>query len=830
MMRSLIILVVIAGCAAHDSPTRGVCGNHLLEPGEDCDRDDPTCVRCAITCTTAADCPGDELSCGVDGLCHAPGGAFAHPTAGATFQADDLRVTDIDRDGYGDVIGISKTSLVVRHGNAAGTLATASSFVTPAQSGPPAFSDLDGDGAIDVTLTTLDGIVSYTSPFGTLSPVDIESPILDQESGQPIRILSMFSIGALQLGLFVDDGGSVVLLVVDLITPDAVYAAIPCAQRIGAVPTSQLATSTIDVYRASAQGAAVAQLVVSFATTGGAPCVMAIHGNPFGYTLADVTPAGMAPVSQRLVLADLDGDADPCPGLVRSDAGARALRYWNGTFAAGRCTFEAAGATGAALPVIGEAPPSAVAIGRVPIDPPVAAVAADALVMTSGIYAYSPPFGTIAPLVLSSRKLARVTSADLDNDGDTDAVAAPADEDDLDILYRNGLGFDLLRLDTASVATSLAIADYDANAIPDIAFGERRTGYQALMVAYGTTDRPLAPAQVATFSDIASVTQLEFPDSADPLSHAADLAVIQPGRAGAPPTMTLLHGSTQRTMLSFYDPRSDEMVRATRLRGAVLGNFVGTPHRDLFAIAAPDDDPAIGIRAWQVAGTATQFEDSHSDGTQAAGLSRCDGDPGVCIHDAMYVAWPVAPDRDVVLAIDPSSAIRIDPAGLAATPMPALLAGLPAGAVPRALYPIDLEGDGTLELLASFATPAGQPLAGSVRICTLANGVVISCDELGPAIAPDATCVDAAPARLGTGPALIALCRSGDGGSILLGVTAGQETTLLARGSGMSAIRVGDVTGDGVDDIVAVQGETGSQALSVLAQCTTRDDCTGGKR
>jgi hypothetical protein len=827
-MRFLIVLAfAVSACATHDSPTRGVCGNHLLEPGEDCDRDDPSCVRCAVTCTTAADCPGDEFACGVDGLCHAPSGAFASPTAGATFQADDLRVTDIDRDGYGDVIGVSKTSLVVRHGNAAGTLATASSFVTPAQSGPPAFSDLDGDGAIDVTLTTLDGIVSYTSPFGTLSPVDIESPILDTQSGMPVHILSMFSIGALQLGLFISDGGSVVLLVVDLVTPDALYAAAPCAQRIGAVPTAQLATSSIDVYRASAPGAAVAQLVVSFATTSGAPCVMAIHGNTFGYTLTDVTPAGMAPVNQRLVLADLDGDGDPCPGLVRSDAGARGLRYWNGTLAAGRCMLEAAGATGAAFPVIGEAPPTAVAIGRVPVDPPVAAIAADALVMTSGIYAYSPPFGTIVPLVVSSRKLARVASADLDNDGDMDAVAAPADEDDLDILYRNDLGFDLLRLDTAGVTSSLAIADYDANNVPDIAFGERRTGYQALMVAYGTADRPLPPAQVATFTDIASVTQIEFPDSADPLSHAADLAVIQPG---APPTMTLLHGSTQRTMLSFYDPRSDAMVRATRLRGAVIGKFVGTPHQDLFAIATPDDDPAVGIRAWQVAGTATQFEDSHSDGALAPGLSRCEGDPGVCVRDAMYLAWPLAPDRDVVLAIDDGSAIMIDPTGLAATPMPALLAGLPAGAVPRALYPIDLEGDGALELLASFATPPGAPLAGSVRICRMTDGVVTTCDELGPQIAPEATCIDAAPAKLGTGPTLVVLCRTGDGGSILFGVAAGYQATVLARGSGMRAIRVADVTGDGVDDIVAVQGETGSQAVSVLAQCTTRDECTGGNR
>jgi hypothetical protein len=39
----------------------------------------------------------------------------------------------------------------------------------------------------------------------------------------------------------------------------------------------------------------------------------------------------------------------------------------------------------------------------------------------------------------------------------------------------------------------------------------------------------------------------------------------------------------------------------------------------------------------------------------------------------------------------------------------------------------------------------------------------------------------------------------------------------------LRAIRTGDVTGDGVDDVVALQGAAGSSSLVVYRQCTSRD-------
>src|SRR5262249_49329282 len=130
----------------------------------------------------------------------------------------------------------------------------------------------------------------------------------------------------------------------------------------------------------------------------------------------------------------------------------------------------------------------------------------------------------------------------------------------------------------------------------DIAYTERVAGHQRMMIAYGTADRPLPPVQVAAFADVASVTPLEMPDSVDTLNIATDLAVIQPGGNGALSSISLLHGSQQRTMLSFYDPRS---VKNTTFRGSVVGEFVGADKPDLLAIGTA----LAETRAFRIAGT-----------------------------------------------------------------------------------------------------------------------------------------------------------------------------------------------------------------------------------
>src|SRR5438105_6362534 len=130
-------------CTNFDPIPRGTCGNGVLEPGEDCDSTAASCVKCAVTCTTPQDCPTADYACGVDRFCHAPGGALAAPANAGAFEASELVVTDVDHDGTGDALGLSKTSIVIRHGDAAGTLGIADSFITPAPPGTAAFGRPD---------------------------------------------------------------------------------------------------------------------------------------------------------------------------------------------------------------------------------------------------------------------------------------------------------------------------------------------------------------------------------------------------------------------------------------------------------------------------------------------------------------------------------------------------------------------------------------------------------------------------------------------------------------------------------------------------------------
>jgi hypothetical protein len=96
--------------------------------------------------------------------------------------------------------------------------------------------------------------------------------------------------------------------------------------------------------------------------------------------------------------------------------------------------------------------------------------------------------------------------------------------------------------------------------------------------------------------------------------------------------------------------------------------------------------------------------------------------------------------------------------------------------------------------------------------------VPTSCDDLTAIVQqaePSVTaCLDASP----DGRALIALCAT-IGGATLFHVTPERAIEPLANAPGMRAIRVGDVTGDGLADIVGLVGNS----ITVLAQCSTRD-------
>ena len=80
---------------------------------------------------------------------------------------------------------------------------------------------------------------------------------------------------------------------------------------------------------------------------------------------------------------------------------------------------------------------------------------------------------------------------------------------------------------------------------------------------------------------------------------------------------------------------------------------------------------------------------------------------------------------------------------------------------------------------------------------------------------------------------LIVACH--DTGSTLYRVTSTGGTytasVLLHTALTLGSIQVGDVTGDGIDDVVALEGASGTESLVVFAQCSSRNasSCTAGE-
>ena len=853
MRHALLLAVVLTACTDFETLDRGVCGNGLIEEGEDCDSGDASCVRCAVTCDEAADCPTGAYACGTDGLCHAPGGTLAAPISAGPFQVNDYRITDIGGDGTGDVVGSSRTSIVVKPGDPTGLLGKGTSIVTPFQTGRPAFGDLDGDGSLDLTMTTPDGLVSYSSPLGELTPLPVSSNIAEAGSAQ-LELAGLYRISNYALGAFLQSADDRLLIAVfDLTNNMNDNVLLPCTLNFKA---SSFTEMSFDVNRLSADTDPAIEAIVAITgptmNSGVRTCVMSItKTQTTAAVITDITPAAaVTGFMGKPVMIDFDFDADKCPGLMTMTT-AGALRYFDGSRSGLTCTL-AATATNF---VPNMSTPGATLVGRFPLSPGIALVANDVLVMSDGIQAFSiaGPF----KIYSSPRKIGRAEYGDINGDGIVDGIVASEGEDDIDVLFRTAdPGYQLVRLDTASRITSLTIADYDGNGIVDIAYTELLDEYQRLEVSFSTTDRPLEPIAVGAFPNNISIIPLQFPDSLDPQGLAADLAVLTLKTGIRPPTVTLLHGSSQRTLLPYFDPSPDATngtQKPHQFRGVVVGQFVNNDTlADIAGIGVPlqnhpDNNASTPIKAWLMRGTAIGPDGTVSLGKAISGVADCMRAmpaSGPCVDDALYLPWR-ATDHDTVLMFARNGVGLIDPSSINATlpvTTPPGALGAAAGLGFRNAFTTDLDGDDRQDVVAVFGKPDAD--AWKVLACKNTGGALDCVDhESGlRAIAGVDRCVDAAPGKIRyedpfspatAGTDLIVLCRGG-ASSMLIRVAADGESyrydELIRVPDVLESLRVGDVTGDGLDDVAVLANDHGAETLGVLRQCSSRDAnvCRGG--
>ncbi|HEY4057282.1 MAG TPA: hypothetical protein VGM39_11775, partial [Kofleriaceae bacterium] len=360
---------------------------------------------------------------------------------------------------------------------------------------------------------------------------------------------------------------------------------------------------------------------------------------------------------------------------------------------------------------------------------------------------------------------------------------------------------------------------------------------------------------------------LPIPSTEDASAITTDLFVLQPPSGSqTAPALSILLGSTLGTMIPVIDPRNDDGPEPhdkdiTHMSTVVIGKFLATAAdglHDLLLFAPLDMPPAnmaSSPSAWRLAGARTGPDGSFTPSVPTMGFADCKltHDAGLCIDSATFLAWPDG-GTDKVIAVDtsiPPHAVTFNPAAgsIVASSADALVSALNGKAPVHGLHRADLTGDGTSELVVVANSRDASSLASGVIVCSMMGATPTSCADitedllLGPSEAPQTTCVDAAIIRarfhdrttpVDTKDDLVLACHDAEG-AVLYRYShdeMGPEYVQLARTStNILAVYAADVTGDGVDDVLAIEGDQGARTLVVFPQCSSRNAaaCGGGQ-
>ena len=812
------LLVFLCACSGLETLERNVCGNDIVEPGEDCDGA-PYCEACGIRCDADRTCHGfAAYVCGRDGFCHAPGGEFA-PAMTVPFAASEAAIADVDGDGAGDLVGIGSTALVTLFGDP--VPARTHVMATPSIQGAAAFADLDGDNFVEVVIPTIDGVVSYSSRFGSLAAEPFPTDVTGDETGASLTIIAMERTGPAllqtRIGVFNAEQPSDTLNfeIVDVVTGDRPDDELALCGAKGA----DFDRERFDAYSIVTPGRHEMIGVLVLGPPGALrTCAFSMVFDEASdtYRLVEV-PLATQVALPRPVLVDLTAGDNACPSLMvgaRTYVPGRLVSIGGNTI----CGFD----TTTRTLQVDDAPAAAIAVGRLRLAPAISGVAPDALVLDTGVYTVA--VGQADILYRADRSLSRIETADFDRDGDLDAIAIANGTNDLDILLRAPPlgamhGFVPFRMATEGAPHSLAIGDFDGNGRDDVAFGERIAGSERLMIAYGTADRLLDPVHVASFERVLSISPLNIVDASDPTATISDLVVVDfVEGAFQPYRVSGLHGSAGRTMLPSFNPR---LGGQERFHAAIAGKLDADDLVDLIIVDLAGAESAM----WWLFGepNGLRFEDL----AVASPIRDCPNPGGACAT-ARYLAH-----AGHVFGLDASGTMtRFDSTPACVQPDQCALGGfmtrplVDETIIPHRPLVFDVGNDGVTEILHTYATVAG----GGVHFCTDA----LACDPILPlitAIDPDViACVDAAPGVIGRAGRdaiaprdLVVTCRTRSATKLFRVDTGVTELLSIPGQIDAHSIVIGDVTGDSVDDVVLLRATTDGPVVDVLRQRTSRE-------
>ena len=859
-MRPAILLLAVAACSDLP-PYQAECGNGVIDEHEDCDSGSG-CLQCALPCDSNASCSVEGYVCGGDGLCHAPGGAFRSESQGFAFNASDLFVADVNGDRVGDVIGVGATSLLVHKGVLFNGLGPEEVIQTPFVTGTPAITRFDSDPSTDVVLPTAQSIVAYTSPLQALAPYPFALDV-SHASAVPLDLFQFDAVNISLIGYYPTQA-TLFYLTIDITSgmPDFKNE-VPICSNI--LPSQFTGMAVHD-----ASSSTTIQKLVAI-TGGGQGCVINVtspipsQGLPPPAIASELV---QVPAQHPLVLASIS-PGNSCPDLVDG-----LTAYPPSTFTLGQCGFSMSSSTdlrtaftNAMLGPAGDEE----AIGPVALAPYyIAGDAPEALATNYGVYAIG---SSTQRLYHSDRLLDSVLSLDLDGDGDLDIAASAAGLDDIDFLYRFHPpapardGFQLVRYDTVTHPHKMFAADFDGNHATDLAYTEPLPNGERLMVAYGTSDRPLPPIQMSVFTNVVELTP-GFANGSDPSGTLTDLSVLDYTDR---PLLTLLHASPQRTLVPNFDPRVQGPLGAMgpdpssrpSLAGVVAGHFGGDGVLDDLFSLVPGDPLANAYLDRSIQGA---FGLGQQTPINYAKLATCGGGAKqglLCGDHAHYLAWPLS-GGDAIIGVEDSfqraatfdythltdGINQGDPKQGTLVADPGVEAMAPAGMAVHSLQQIDVDHDDTPELVVSYGFPLDQraeSLVGMVLSCHVdASGVIAEpCQDLSTVVADGdgaANCVDAASGLVeryqrGDGkpfpkPELVMVChrpmvKRTDIVRIVHDASGLHAVPLLRLSDvahpAVERIFLGDVTGDGIADLLVLDVGHSVPILLVYTQCNSRD-------
>ena len=625
MVRLLAVVALVAACSRDVSIANGVCGNWVLDPGEDCDRPGGACTTtCRIVCDpdaptacSAADavdgtCCPSGMACGRDDVCHAPTGTLAASAIAVPFEVSSVRTGDIDGDHLDDLIGGGADAIELRYGDPSTPLARETTTLAPAlfQNAELGFGDLDGDGRPDIAIPTAGGLFAFEETTGAPTPVEFPADVAQGRVHERLAYLGSAPLLGFLLEYDLVPGHAadaskfqLTVLQTPSITSKEVYEPYDTQPSLCGITTDLPLTAAV---RGRALhpylDGATARLPLVLGSTSVGICVVTLNPTQGG------APSYAIPKSVFGSHVPVEGDGETffanllsssgCPDLVvptRDAGGNYTTMILRGVGTTGACQVDPLGLDArfvAGLPLA--------AIAYAPLADPTTTF--PALITSVGVY--SLPGATLVDAATRDWRYAVV--ADLDGDGRQDFAAA-AKGTDVEVFRQvPGLQFSDFVIPTSGTVERIALGNFDGDKAGDVAFATSDPDTAAaseLSVAWGDSDGTFTTADIGPIDSLDDVIRAQLQDPGLPplLDQNDDLVVARAGGDGTDPAnptrLVDEYGSTARVFTApfvytstFSDPGGPS---TTPYRGVGIGAEIAAfdgPTPQVLAMFA--DDPS----------------------------------------------------------------------------------------------------------------------------------------------------------------------------------------------------------------------------------------------